>query len=1051
MYLIDTRVFRVISFIVLCFFSWTFGGLFDVAYAMKNSDQRSAFSSQQKIKEKGPEAKLSKSIEDIGHILNEVSTDINTKKSKLKAKKSEVETFDKEIRKQFADTEKRLRDAGLPEKILKRHKYFVDKYDNNYNELRNNLDAIDSAADECQLNAEIEKTKIFLEKIKPPKRHKLLDPNNLPNRSAKPTKAKPRTKPEEFSGKQLAISDKLQEQIPPHPPLLKGGLKDGLQLTANSSELNEPILLASNGTLAGMLSPEEGKAQSGDSYLSSELPDFQTFDPASSDSKETSLSDYIMLAQASDPPTSDDLAETIEVQFTPAITAKAAELGNDPVKIYNWVRNNIEFVPTYGSIQGADMCLQTKQCNAFDTSSLLIALLRVSNIHARYVEGTVEVPIDKVMNWVGGFTDAKSALDLMAAGGIPTAAVRSVGEIIAGQFEHVWVEAWVDYTPSRGSRHIEGDIWIPLDASFKQYTYTQGIDIQSAVPFDAQAFVDQIQATATINEAEGYVTGVDSLYVNQTMTNYQTQVEDYITQNYPDATVGDVIGKKEILTEDYPYLLGTMPYRLIASGQKMAVLQDSVRHKIQFELIKDVYDEFSDTFMNFTKSLPEIAGKKITLSYSPATQADEDIINSLLPEPHADGTPIDPSELPTSLPAYLIDVTPELRIDGEIVATGTTVVMGTQEDLTLTFSAPNKSKEKVKHLLVSGEYYGIAIDPGVISEEQMQAIQAKLETTKVKLEAQDFTGITKDDLMGDLLHTTATSYFVELDAMNYVQSKTAGVSNIRLPSENAVIYKLDTYSVFGVPLNIYHSGLVMDVGRNLSARKSLNGNFEKTIQFVLAAGQNSSSLEHSVPEQLLSTPESPVSGISAVKMLKIANDQGIPIYTINTTNIDSILPRLQVESDVIANIQDAVNAGKEVTVPMSNITYASWTGSGYIIFDPNTGDGAFMINGGLNGGVLLLVSMLNNLLSLFVSDADAASAYDATFVDVTENIDVNDYYSCVFSVILQIAPALIIAFIYMIAAASIGAWPQAIVLAIGFITLALYIRLHCGKFARTSE
>jgi len=109
-----------------------------------------------------------------------------------------------------------------------------------------------------------------------------------------------------------------------------------------------------------------------------------------------------ILLVLADPPTSADLAETIEVKFTPAIQAKATELNHNPVKIYNWVRNNIEFVPTYGSSQGADMCLQTKQCNAFDTSSLLIALLRSSGIHARYVQGTIELPIEKVKNWVEG-------------------------------------------------------------------------------------------------------------------------------------------------------------------------------------------------------------------------------------------------------------------------------------------------------------------------------------------------------------------------------------------------------------------------------------------------------------------------------------------------------------------------------------------------------------------------------------------------------------------------------------------------------------------------
>ncbi|NOZ26042.1 MAG: transglutaminase domain-containing protein, partial [Nitrospirae bacterium] len=82
----------------------------------------------------------------------------------------------------------------------------------------------------------------------------------------------------------------------------------------------------------------------------------------------------VLLARAGLPPTEADLSETVEVRFTEAIRAKAEELKVNPVRIYNWVRNNIEFVPTYGSIQGADMCLKTRQCNAFDTASLLIAL-----------------------------------------------------------------------------------------------------------------------------------------------------------------------------------------------------------------------------------------------------------------------------------------------------------------------------------------------------------------------------------------------------------------------------------------------------------------------------------------------------------------------------------------------------------------------------------------------------------------------------------------------------------------------------------------------------
>jgi transglutaminase-like putative cysteine protease len=57
------------------------------------------------------------------------------------------------------------------------------------------------------------------------------------------------------------------------------------------------------------------------------------------------------------------------------------------------VRNSIEFIPSYGSIQGAAMTLSTRRGNAFDTASLEIALLRAAHIPARYAYGTIEVPV----------------------------------------------------------------------------------------------------------------------------------------------------------------------------------------------------------------------------------------------------------------------------------------------------------------------------------------------------------------------------------------------------------------------------------------------------------------------------------------------------------------------------------------------------------------------------------------------------------------------------------------------------------------------------------
>ncbi|QJX03080.1 transglutaminase domain-containing protein [Alcanivorax sp. IO_7] len=182
------------------------------------------------------------------------------------------------------------------------------------------------------------------------------------------------------------------------------------------------------------------------------------------------------------------LAATLDAPQTPAIQAKAAELDHDPVRIYQWVRNNIEFIPSYGSIQGAEYTLELGKGNAFDTASLLIALLRASDIPARYAMGTVRIPADQVMNWVGGVNVPSAAGNLMGQGGIPNTGLTRGGQISHFELEHIWVEAWIDFHPSRGADHRTGDTWVPMDASFKQYEYSEGMDLQDQVPSTPKAW-----------------------------------------------------------------------------------------------------------------------------------------------------------------------------------------------------------------------------------------------------------------------------------------------------------------------------------------------------------------------------------------------------------------------------------------------------------------------------------------------------------------------------------------------------------------------------------
>lgn len=107
-------------------------------------------------------------------------------------------------------------------------------------------------------------------------------------------------------------------------------------------------------------------------------------------------------------------------------------------------------------------------------------------------------------------TKPEAAQQLMGQGGIPNIGLASGRQIKFIKLEHVWVEAFVDYVPSRGAVNKKPNTWVPMDASYKQYTYTQGMDIKGQVPLDAQALITQAQTGATV-ESAGWVQNINGV------------------------------------------------------------------------------------------------------------------------------------------------------------------------------------------------------------------------------------------------------------------------------------------------------------------------------------------------------------------------------------------------------------------------------------------------------------------------------------------------------------------------------------------------------------
>ena len=513
-------------------------------------------------------------------------------------------------------------------------------------------------------------------------------------------------------------------------------------------------------------------------------------------------------------PTQADLDPTLESPLTDEIANLAAELKHNPVDIYTWVHNNIRFIPSYGSIQGAQMTLETKRGNAVDTASLLIALLRASGIPARYAYGSVNVPIDNLMNWVGGVETPLAAGNLLGQGGVPSVLVHVNGTPRHMRIEHTWVEAYVDFEPSRGIKNQHGDHWIAMDASYKQYNFTEGFDLQDAVSFDAQALIDDIEATATLNEAEGWVQNVPQASVEAQLLSFQSELEDYIANQNPDATVGEVLGLRDIEILPSQPLSAGLPYELVSRQQYFSEVPNSLRHKFEYTLSTENLGSEGARLITISEPTVKLAGKGMAVSFKPRSQADEDIIASYIPEPDPQTGEIDPNQLPDTLPGYLINLTAEFTIDGEVQDSANAGTMGTTLYETMGVYSPAKGWHRSVNHPIAGEYRAMALDLQGSSPEQAERLQQELEQTKAILETGDelqLATLTKHQVVGDLLGSTIFSYFALNNVQDEIAAQSADIVTYRAPSYGLFRTDLTTSYWFGLPRDVSFSGLVMDV------------------------------------------------------------------------------------------------------------------------------------------------------------------------------------------------------------------------------------------------
>ena len=804
----------------------------------------------------------------------------------------------------YDDIERQLVEKEVPEDILQRHHDAVASYQDEYELLQQYLQ--ESIEVDSLLNQQdsVNRLNEFLERHQFKRPRQQLDPSDLPF-----SMKKPGTRTAPFSS-----GEQISKYIERHE-MGKG--------------IESQLLTASREVIGGLVKPAHA---------------------------ETSQFD------------AEDLAETTEVQLTAAIRQKAQELDNNPVKILNWVRNNTQWIPGWGATQDSEHTLSSRRGNSFDNSTLLIALLRAANIPAKYVHGVIDVPIEKLRLWAGNFDSNEAALDFVGASSVPIAAVTSAGAITKARLEHVWVEAYVDFEPSRGSDNTAGDTWVAMDPSFKEYEQLQVPNVESINEIDINQVNQNFIDSGAQNTSEGWVQNID-LSVFEQLTTLTTGATDairnaeqsFFNQNFLNSgnegvNIPDLLAGYRVVETSPELLSSGLPYEQVNVLTRYAEIPSAYQAQYEIGFGKDIFGGLVNSI-----SLPvsQVNSEKLTLTFTFASESDHDALASFFP----DGDITSLSQLPQSFPGYLINFIPEIKLNGVTILKGTAMRFGSDFSLGYSFRFPGAAPTKTFFTeLPVGSHVGIGTIVGSVNVSKFAEVGARLDDASVLLD----TAATDEEVLEQAfnIHNQIASDTYYLGILDYlgkqfataeIFGRAAQLGEVQLLSSGVVYgYVPEVSYFFGVPRTVGMGSISVDAQHLLFAIEANDGDQQKRFNLAMLIGMYGSALEGDAPTQLFALDDdNPTQGYSAANNIKLALEQGQRVYLLNSTNRDE-LANINFSAEVMSEIRTAIDSGLEViahTDPLVSVgTNGNISTAGYIVRDPVQGTAAYLLDSGTNGG-----------------------------------------------------------------------------------------------------
>lgn len=625
------------------------------------------------------------------------------------------------------------------------------------------------------------------------------------------------------------------------------------------------------------------------------------------------------------PPNSLDFSQSGEVELTENLRHLAIELGNDPLSIFNYVSNNIDYVPYYGSKKGADSTLLEKMGNDFDQASLLIALLRIGNesganqTPARYRQAVIKLPVGKVLDLLG-VEDPIVASTVFEKTKVPY--VLYVDQNQTPQFfvlEITYVEAYVDYDYTQGV--IQGNPaaskrWVPLVPFLAKFYRSQHLDVLSEMSFQAQSFYENY-----LNGSYGEQKPIEAL---------KTNLQTYLASQHPDLTLEDIYVQTYRSEEDLEFLPLTLPFEVVDELGFFSTAPENLKHRLAVSVLST---DGSQTLLTTELAVSDLANQELLLEYIAASPADQAVINSF-------------PTIYDVVPLSMVNVKPVLKINGQIQSGGGSIdpaiALGKENKLKIIFRSPQKNisspisnvnVETIEKSVIAGNAEALAINTDHIAPKEIRP----------NIDAES-----SASLANQKLWKTAQNFLYRLESVHDELARIIGGRFTNTATRAVIFSGLDVNYQNSEPYSFSWQGLRVDASSLINYYPHFSSDpklHQKEFLYIFG-------LQASEDEASIFKDDYAIESISTVKGLKLINQNQVPgvmVKKISSAN-ENELNSLNISIAVKNQLRSSVREGHIIYIPDQTLTYQSWSGLLYIDLDPETGTGAYIVGEGLNGG-----------------------------------------------------------------------------------------------------